>query len=145
MESIKDLLLKALALPDKIYSDRQTKIRALRKAIIKCVIRYDESANPKSKEFFENYDVDMDRSIAITSVEKRCDFIDRKCRHVTEYDLKGVCLIFEDISNEINIFPLCQFEDNENIPGEIYEGLNLNDYVEIDNALLNKIYETEAK
>ena len=59
MENIEDLLLKALALPAKIYSDCEIKISALRNAIIKCIIRYDESTNSKSKELLREYDVDI--------------------------------------------------------------------------------------
>lgn len=144
MKDIEDLLLKALALPAKTHSDRQIKIIALRKAIIKCVIRYDESANPKTKDLLERFDMSINESIAVTSVRKICACVDEKSHRISKYIMKGVCLALDDICSEVSIFPLCGFENEYD--ARLYKGgLDLNDYGQTANALLNKIYETQAK
>lgn len=146
MEDIEDLLLKALALPAKIHSDCQIKISALQRAIVKCVIRYDESTNPKSKELLKEYDVDMSDTIAVTSVNRHCNCINKEVYRILEYDMEGVYLTLDDSCLEIGISPLCDPKDNDdyNLCDEDVD-LDLNDYEQIANALLNKIYETKAK
>ena len=144
MEDIEDVLLKALALPSETYSNRQIKIRALQKAIIKCVIRFDESTKPKSKDFLEEYDLDINESIAVTSVDKLCHFANSKTHRIAKYYMKGVCLVLDDTCTEVKIYPLCKFkEKNKDCLFEHKVGLN--DFMQTANALLCKIYETKAK
>ena len=146
MENIEDLLLKALALPAKIHSDCQIKIKALRKAIIKCIIRYDESTNPKSKELLEEYDMSIGETVAITSVNSRCNCIDQETMRILEYNMQGVYLMLDESCTTIGISPLCEFVNDRdyNLCNDD-DNLVLNDYEQIANALLNKIYETKAK
>lgn len=144
MENIEDLLLKALALPDKVHSDCQIKIKALRKAIIECVIRYDESTNPKSKDLLEEYDLNINESIAVTSVDKLCYFANKKTHRITKYVMKGICLALDDTAIEIKIWPLCEFKKRDDDCLFEHE-VGLNDFVQTAYALLCKIYETQAK
>lgn len=146
MEDIEDLLLKALALPAKINSDCQIKISALQRAIIKCVIQYDESTKPKTKELLREYDVDISDTIAITSVNRHCSCINKEVCRILKYDMEGVYLTLDDSSLEIGISPLCDPKDNDdyNLCDEDAD-LDLNDFEEIAHALLDKIYETQAK
>lgn len=144
MENFEDLLLKALALPDKAHSDCQIKIKALRKAIIGCVIHYNESANPKSKDLLEEYDLDINESIAVTSVDKLCFFANTKTHRITKYVMKGICLTLDDTAIEIKIWPLCKFEKKDDDCLFEHE-VSLNDFVQTAYALLCKIYETQAK
>lgn len=146
MENIEDLLLKALALPAKICSDCEIKIIALRKAIIKCIIRYDESTNPKSKELLGEYDMDISDTIAVTSVNRHSNCIDQESMRILEYDMQGVYLTLDESCNTIKVSPLCEFENDHDcdLCNEDAE-LVLNDYEQIANALLDKIYETQAK
>lgn len=144
MEDIEDLLLKALALPDTSRSERQTKIRALKKAIIKCVIRFDESTLQKSKDLLEEYDLDINESIAVTSSNELCHFNNNKTHRITKYFMKGVCLILDDTRTAVNIYPLCKFQSKDEAC--VFEHqIDLNDFVQTTYALLRKIYETQTK
>ena len=144
MKDIEDVLLKALALPSKTCSDRQIKIRALKKAIIKCVIRFDESTNPKSKDFLEEYDLDINESIAVTFVDELCHFANSKTHHITKYYMKGICLTLDDTRTAVNIHPLCKFQSKDEAC--VFEHqIDLNDFVQTTYALLCKIYETKVK
>lgn len=145
MNDIEDLLLKALALPAKIQCDCEIKIRALQKAIIKCVIRYDESTNPKSKELLGEYDVDISDTIAVTSVSRHCNCINKEVYRILEYNMEGIYLTLDDSCLEVGISPLCDFKDTDdyNLNDEVAD-LDLNDYEQIARALLDKIYETKA-
>lgn len=146
MENIEDLLLKALALPAKIYSDCQIKTKALQRAIVKCIIRYDESTNLKSKELLREYNVDIADTIAVTSVNRHCLCIDKEVRRILEYNMEGVYLILGDSCLEVGISPLCDFknkDDRDSCNGDA--NLDLNDYEQIARALLDKIYETQTK
>ena len=146
MENIEDLLLKALALPAKIYSDRQIKISALKKAIIKCIIRYDESTNPKTKELLREYDMDISDTIAVTSVNRRCLCIDKEACRILEYKMEGVYLMLNDSCLNIGISPLCDLKDNDDYDScDEDANLDLNDHEQIARALLDKIYETQTK
>lgn len=141
MENFEDLLLKALALPDRSRSERQTKVRALRKAIVKCVIRFDENTNPKSKDFLEEYNLDINESIAVTSVDKLCSFADKESHRIIKYRMKGICLSLDETGSKVLIFPLCR-----KVQDGIFEHeVSLNDFVQTAYALLCKIYETQAK
>ena len=146
MENIEDLLLKALALPAKIHSDCQIKTSALQRAIVKCVIRYDESANPKTKELLGEYDMSIGETVAITSVNSRCNCIDQETMRILEYNMQGVYLMLDESCTTIGISPLCEFVNDRdyNLCNDD-DNLVLNDYEQIANALLNKIYETKAK
>lgn len=140
MKDIEDLLLKALALPNTSRSERQTKVRALRKAIVKCVIRFDESTNPKSKDLLDEYNLDVDESVAITSVDKICFFADKKSHRIVKYFMKGICLTLDETGSKVLIFPLCR-----KVQDGIFEHeVSLNDFVQAAYALLCKIYETKA-
>lgn len=146
MENIEDLLLKALALPAKIHSDCDIKIRALRKAIIKSIIRYDESTNPKSKDLLEEYDMSISETVAVTSVNMHCHCIDQETMRILEYNMQGVYLLLDESGLSIGISPLCEFE-NDDERDLCHDDVNLvlNDYEQIAHALLDKIYETQAK
>lgn len=140
MEDIEDLLLNALVLPDKTQSECSAKARALRKAIVKCVIRFNEIANPKSKDFLEEYGLDVDESVAITSVDKICFFADKKSHRIVKYFMKGICLTLDETGSKVLIFPLCR-----KVQDGIFEHeVSLNDFVQAAYALLCKIYETKA-
>lgn len=142
MEDIEDLLLNALVLPDKTQSECSAKARALRKAIVKCVIRFNEIANPKSKDFLEEYGLDVDESVAITSVDKICFFADKKSHRVIKYFMKGICLTLNETGNHIRIFPLCKFVSKVQDCVLGHE-VSLNDFVQAAYALLCKVYETK--
>ena len=144
MKDIEDDLLKALALPNRSRSERQTKVRALRKAIVKCVIRFNESTLPKSKDLLDEYNLDINESIAVTSTDRLCRFVNSKTRRVTKYYMKGICLVLDDTGVEVQIYPLCKFASKDDDCVFEHE-VSLNDFVQTAYALLCKIYETQAK
>ena len=65
---------------------------------------------------------------------------------ILEYDMQGVYLTLDESCTTIEICPLCEFKDDHDcdLCNEDAE-LVLNDYEQIANALLDKIYETQAK
>jgi hypothetical protein len=143
MEDIEDLLLKALALPNTSRSERQTKVRALRKAIVKCVIHFNESTLSKSKDLLDEYNLDINESIAVTSTDRLCRFVNSKTRRVTKYYMKGICLVLDDTGIEVQIYPLCKFASKDDDCVFEHE-VSLNDFVQAAYALLCKVYETKA-
>ena len=141
MKDIEDLLLNALALPDKTQSEYRTKARTLRKAIVKCVIRFNEITNPKSKDFLEEYNLDINESIAVTSVDKLCSFADKKSHRIIKYLMKGICLSLDETGSKVLIYPLCRKVQD----GLFEHEVSLNDFVQAAYALLCKVYETKDK
>lgn len=144
MEDIEDLLLKALVLPDRTHSERQTKVRTLRKAIVKCVIRFDESTLPKSKDLLDEYNLDINEAIAVTSANKLCRFVNSKTHRITKYYMKGICLVLDDTGIEVQIYPLCKFA-SKNDDCVFEHEVSLNDFVQTAYTLLCKIYETKVR